>query len=1243
VPLRMLIACPRTTSRQQLIPAKKTAGLPFSLVRLIVALMFSALPAGASLDPNKAITQYIHKLWQTDAGLPENSVIAVAQTQDGYLWLGTEVGLVRFDGVKFTLFDKRNVPELGTNLITALMADRQGVLWIGTGDGHLLRFNDRNFEAAAKTCGSIRTRITALFEDDDSDIWIGTDGDGVIRDHAGACRREDGIAAKSIFAIAGDHKGTVWFGTQNGLIKFSAGRFDAASHRNELDQLSIRSLAIDKFGVLWIGARGRGLFRLNGNDLRSFTQRDGLNSLDITSLFEDSAGTLWIGTLQGGVNRLTKEHLDSFKAKDGFPSGGVWSIMEDRRGVLWLGTEGGLSSLREGSLTPLGIPEGLLSDKALGIYQDRSAGFWIGSERGLTHWKNGRFEHYTSRQGLPDDLVLSVTQDGNGDIWAGTRKGLARLRGKRFVAVGKSDPKSVGGMILSTYTDRHGHLWVGGRGFLSYFDGRQFNTYTVVNGLPDTVVTSLYQDSNDTLWIGTDGAGLLNLRNGVFRALTSSNGLPSNTILSVAGGRNGELWLGTRGGGLVRFSEDKFTVFSERQGLADDDVFSVLDDGQGRLWMSSNKGIFSVQSRELETAGATAVRSISCQLYGTEDGMRSRECNGGFQGASLRASDGTLWFPTMKGIVNIDPSIVTKEYIPVRPIVENVLSKELPVVIRNPLKIPPGREHLEFQFSSPDFGSQGSLSFTYFLEGFDRQWISAGSRRTAYYTNVPPGQYQFRVKACVREICSAESPALNVSLLPAFYETKGFLVLVSLLLGGASFGIHALKVKHLQANQLKLQRLIEERTRELREANEKLEYRVKERTRDLLVANQHLEAEVVFRTAAEKKAEAANIAKSQFLANMSHELRTPLNGIIGMTNLALQMLADPKQRECLESVSESAEHLLSLLNDILDYSKIEANKLLLEEIEFDLPDLCEKTLRILLPLAEAKGIALVGNISAALPRWVLGDPTRLRQILLNLIGNGIKFTSGGRVELTASLEVEGRVAFCVRDTGIGIPEDRHTSIFEAFVQADGGTTRQFGGSGLGLAISSQLVAFMGGAIKLQSKPGAGADFSFTIVLPRAPEREPQENDRASASLNGRSVSTAKTLTHQLKVLVAEDNKINQRLAKAVLERAGHEVVIAADGSQAVQAWMRQRFDLIIMDVQMPVMDGPEACSAIRQAENPNDRIPIIALTANAMSADRERCFASGMDDYLTKPINLDALMSKLANLQDAAVVPAERA
>lgn len=359
-----------------------------------------------------------------------------------------------------------------------------------------------------------------------------------------------------------------------------------------------------------------------------------------------------------------------------------------------------------------------------------------------------------------------------------------------------------------------------------------------------------------------------------------------------------------------------------------------------------------------------------------------------------------------------------------------------------------------------------------------------------------------------------------------------------------------------------------------------------------------------------------------------------MNGVIGMTNLALQLSGDVQQREYLQLLSQSADHLLALLNDILDCSKIECGKLLLDEVEFDLAELLQKLVRTLSPGSEEKGLRLAVNIDTRLPRNVVGDPMRLRQVLLNLLGNAIKFTPAGRVELSATRADAEQILFSVSDTGVGIAENQQHRIFECFVQADEGTARKFGGTGLGLAISDRLVRLMGGTIQVKSTVGVGSTFSFCISLPVA--RRAHELAREQCSTAEREAPRGKAANspaQALHVLVAEDNRVNQRLAQAILEKAGHQVTIVNDGLEAVAACDRQRFDVVLMDVQMPGMDGLEAATAIRQAEQGRRRVPVIALTAHAMPGDRERCLEAGMDDYITKPINVKQMIARLAALQ----------
>jgi signal transduction histidine kinase/ActR/RegA family two-component response regulator len=426
---------------------------------------------------------------------------------------------------------------------------------------------------------------------------------------------------------------------------------------------------------------------------------------------------------------------------------------------------------------------------------------------------------------------------------------------------------------------------------------------------------------------------------------------------------------------------------------------------------------------------------------------------------------------------------------------------------------------------------------------------------------------------------------------------------------------------------------IQARDAELRGHRDRLESAVADRTTDLVSLNRDL-------TDARDRAEAASLAKSEFLANMSHELRTPMNGVLGMTELVLLTPLSTDQRENITTAYNSAASLLDLLNDILDFSKIEAGKFELDAAPFEVAQFVESTIAVVRLTAERKGLGLELDVDPSLPPWLVGDASRLRQVLVNLIGNAVKFTEKGAVRLSLGVEPTDdgrvRVRFGVKDTGIGIAADKHEKIFEAFIQADGSTTRRFGGTGLGLAISNRLVGLMGSRLELESAPGKGSLFHFAVEL--SVDTGVQHDSQPSrAATSARAAEIIAKARSGLRVLLAEDNLVNQRVAARFLQRLGHIVTVANDGREAVAHWQAAPFDLILMDVQMPEMDGFEAVAAIRDLERTTGgRIPILALTAHAMSGDRERCLAAGMDGYLTKPMKLAQLVDAIEDVLPAA-------
>lgn len=1044
------------------------------LVTLALASATPAAEIAAGLDPAKALSQYSLQTWTLEQGLPSTTVLALAQTADGYLWLATYEGLARFDGVRFTVFHSANTEGLVSSSIRALAAAPDGTLWIGTHGGGLVRLREGRFRRYS-------TR--------------------------------EGLPTEMVMALHVDASGTVWAGTTGGLARVDGDRVQVVGPFRD----SISAILRDRAGFVWVGTHGAGLRRLSpGGEWETLGASRGLPGEVVSSLYEDAEGTLWVGLVGGGLARLRGQRFQAYGLADGLPSDVVWSVMGDRRGTLWIATGGaGLVRMHGGRFTALAGPAGLGETVLYSLFEDREGNLWVGTNgSGLMRLRDGRFTSFNTREGLSHDFVYAIREDAQGVLWAGTSDGLNRLDvggspearwtpqsscGGRLHNIVRSLAVDLTGALWAgtygsgacrlrdgrwtTYTRREGlahdsvrsvlgtrdgSVWVGTIGGLSRLQDGAWRTFTVNDGLPVNSIIGLLEDADGSLWVGTDGGGLARFHDGgsdgSFRRLGTADGLPSNVVLALYRDLDGELWVGTNAG-LALWRGGRFATFGTRDGLPSDSVYQVLDDGRGGLWLGTSRGVARVDRASLlEHAGSGSVR-LRVQVFDKADGLKSAQCTAPAQPAGWRSRDGRLWFATTRGLSVIDPAQLPREEGPPPVVVEQVTADERTLSPHEPLRLEPGTGSVAFHYTALALGAPGRVRFRYRLEGLDRDWVEARERRVAYYSHLPPGPYRFRVSAShVDGAWNEAGAAVSLEQRPRVYQTWWFTLLLSVAAVAAVLGAHRMRVRRLHTRERDLTRLVDERTRSVLEAKERAEQATRE-------AEEH-----------RRIAEEADALKTELLGIAAHDLRNPLQLVSGLSELMSQGLATgPKVAEFSQAVHDASRRMLEIVNSLLTTAALDRG-LELRRSTVDVARLAAAVLDEYGAKAAGKGQRLL--LQAEEDCAAVVDHDRIRQVVDNLVSNAIKFSPRGTDVHVVVRGQKGGVRLEVRDHGPGLSEDDLRRAFGRFARLSARPTGGEAATGLGLSIVKGLVELHGGRVWAESEgPGHGA--AFIVELPRA--------------------------------------------------------------------------------------------------------------------------------------------------------------
>lgn len=1070
---------------------------PKNLIGLILLPFFLVfLPTLRGMDPQKRISQYIRKHWGLEEGLPQTSVQTILQTSDGYIWMGTQEGLVRFDGSRFRVFDHYE-NEIRLNNISALFEDREKRLWIGTSRS-ILSYRDGAFTTYSHMENAPEGRISGIVETEPGTLWFGADF-GLYRFQSGQFLKyttSNGLPDNLIQALMTETDGSLWIGTGNGLAFFENSSFQIYSEKTGLLNNKITTLCRTDDSAVWIGSE-KGLTRLLEGKMTHFTSKDGLNDDFVQSLYQDRNGILWIGTMSG-LNRFYDGKM--MLHEDVEPRDHILHITEDWEGNLWVGAwTDSLYQFRDGIVTCFGEPEGFPDNGTRGIIKDREGAYWVGTRAGVVHMDGHNIRVIAKEQGLASNSVYVLMEDEHGDIWVGNRySGLNRISGTKITVFTTQNGLS-DNMIRTLVPHREGGFWIGtyGGGLDHYKDGN-FRNISTDDGLSSNLIYTVLEDRDGRVWVGTAGQGLNLIREGKINTYNIEDGLAGNTVVSFYQDDSGDIWIGTTDG-LSRYRDGRFANIGVKDGLYDSLAYSIVEDHNGFFWFNSNKAVYTVEKSKLNDFLDGKLDHVSCKSYSVSEGMRSPESNFAGSSTSLQDNDGVIWYTTAKGLVKFNPNSIKVNEKPPPILIEEVRSDPPAISTGDIPKYRTGGRSFEVHYTALSYGEPHKIKFRYMVDGYDDDWRDAGQRRVAYYGSLPPGDYTFKVITHGEKgYRNLEGASFKFKILPRYFQTWWFFLIAILTIVLLARGVFRLRIRQLVSREQKLQDLVTKRTRALEIANSNLV-----RTQEELVKAAH-------------QAGMADVA-----TNVLHEIGNALNSvnvnssIIGKdvqglktaflarlvdlinenkSNLSDFLENDPRGKQVIPALNKISETLnksqgqlleriksldtqILRLNDIIRAQKSHAQTAGAFYEFLDINKFLNRILDAQSTEARDRNITLYRDYQP-LPE-IQVQKAKLKQVIIHLLTNAYEAVDQEGVQepevrIVTRLN-QGVVQIQMIDNGIGVDEKAMDRIFFH------GYTTKDGRDGFGLHYCANAAREMNGKLRaFNNSPNPGSTFSLEI-------------------------------------------------------------------------------------------------------------------------------------------------------------------